>query len=131
MIVKKTKDAGDPISDSRGWKVKGKDVGTYTVNSSDASAGGYILLYNNESCRYLAHTDGKGNYILPNCVFAPPDSLWGNDFNGWTLLGWSINTTTGKLVPQSLVMPYGTDGYIVKNGTIKFTYINDLENGGN
>jgi hypothetical protein len=26
-------------------------------------------------------------------------------------------------------MPDGTDGYIVKNGTIKFDYKNDLRNG--
>ena len=127
-VVKKNLALNAPVSDVRGWKIIGDEVGTYTVKGSDAGPGGYIVLYQNSSFRYLEHTDSDGRYTLPYCAFAPPESIWKDGFEGWTLLGWSVTSDVGRIEPQALIVPYGVDGYIVKNGSIKFTYSSDLIN---
>lgn len=123
---------GAQISGVKGWNVKGMSVGTYTVTPSDAAeiGGGYILLYDNAACDYNVHTGANGSYKLPYCIDAAPEDPGLLDFMGWRLAGWNVIGVPGENVAQSYTMPDGTDGYIVKNGTIKFTYKNDLRNGG-
>ena len=129
VTVKEDLASNDSVSDVRGWKVRGAEIGTYKVNASDAGPGGYIVLYHNTSFRYLQHTDAGGKYTLPYCVYAPPESVWKDAFTGWRLLGWSVSTSMDRLVPQALIMPYGAEGIIVNNGMIKFTYVSDPDNG--
>jgi len=124
-------DPDDTVSGVKGWKVKGAEVGTYIVDPDDAAdiGGGYILLYDNAAADYQLHATSEGYYKLPYCIMAPPDDPGLMNFKGWKLMGWEVITTPGRSVPQSFTMPDGTDGYIVKNGTIKFDYKNDLRNG--
>lgn len=120
------------VTGVKGWKVKGWEIGSYKVRAEDAAAlgsDGYILLYSNVAATYLYHTGENGSYTLPACYSAPPEDPAMIGFKGWKLLGWEVTGSPGRFAGQSYTMPIGTDGYIVKNGTIKFSYSNDLHNG--
>ena len=120
------------VTGVKGWKVKGEDIGTYKIRADDAEKigiDGYILLYDNTAATYLYHTGANGNYTLPYRFTAPPEDPSMIGFKGWKLLGWEVISTPGRNVAQSYTVPTGTDGYIVHNGTIKFTYVNNPQNG--
>ncbi|MBE6513659.1 MAG: hypothetical protein E7Z69_00800 [Thermoplasmata archaeon] len=118
----------DAVTGVKGWKVKGEEIGIYKVRAEDAE-NGFILIYDNAAATYLYHTGVNGSYTLPYCYEAPPKDPAIMNFKGWKLMGWEVVSTPGRNAAQSYTMPTGTDGYIVKNGTIKFTYSNDLHNG--
>jgi len=128
-MVLKNKSVDDVITGIKGWKVRGFEIGIYTVRAADAISDGYILIYDNAAATYLVHSNGNGNYTIPYCIMAPPEDPGIEGFKGWKLIGWQVIGTPGKDVAQSFTMPYGTDGHIVSNGIIKFRYSNDLHNG--
>ena len=79
--------------------------------------------------KYLLDPDSDGSFTLSHCMLAPPVSLAYQGFEGWEFVGWSVWKNNTRTVAQSYTMPVGIDGYIIKNGTIKFAYDNGLENG--
>jgi hypothetical protein len=125
-------DVQNAVTGVKGWKVKGAEIGTYMVRAEDAAtmgSDGFILIYDNAAASYLYHSGANGSYTLPYCFIAPPEDPGLIGFKGWKLMGWEVVSTPGRNAAQSYTMPTGTDGFIVKNGTIKFTYSNDLHNG--
>ena len=84
------------------------------------------LTWNNET--YSVYTGEDGRYTLREVIFFPPAKP-DEGFRGWESLGWYITKAPViRTVAQSFTPPMGDDGYIIKNGTIKFTYENGLEN---
>jgi hypothetical protein len=128
----KNQASGALVVDVEDWKVNKNGYGIYgdkyKVNGGDA-CGGYITLYANSAMNYVRVTLEDGNYTLPHIIFPPLDITNADGFLGWKCLGWSVSEHAGRTVPQSYIMPYGTDGYIISNGIIKFRYSNDIRNG--
>lgn len=130
--VTKDRSEGDKVADLKGWKVRGTTVGIYKVLAADAAAlgsDGFILIYSNMAATYVVYTGENGYYSVPYSISPPPDDPVVIGFKGWKLVGWNVTANSGRNAPQSYTMPSGTDGYIVKGGTIKFAYSNDLHNG--
>ena len=130
-------DINNAVTGVKGWKVCGWEIGIYKVRAEDATradattlgSSGYILIYGNAAADYVYHSGENGSYTLPYCYYAPPEDPAMLNFKGWKLLGWDVMSIPGRNAGQSYTMPIGTDGYIVKNGMIKFSYSNDLHNG--
>ena len=124
-------ESNNKVTDLKGWKVRGVTVGIYKVLDSDATAlgsDGFILIYSNMAATYVVYTGANGSYSVPYSISPPPEGPGVIGFKGWKLVGWEVTANSSRKVPQSYTMPYGTDGCIVSNGTIKYTYSNDLRN---
>ena len=125
---------GSPVKDYTTYKdphtdIQGIGEGLTLTPSWGESNTKKVTIKDSGSDRYILDPDSDGSLTLPYCMFVPPARLGDPGFKGWEFVGWYVWKNNTRTVAQSYTMPVGTDGYIIKNGTIKFAYDNGLENG--
>ena len=102
---------------------------TITANWAESSLKNVKILDQEGNVKYVLGPERDDLFTIPYCIFGPPSMLVKQGFEGWEFEGWSVWKKTPRTVAQSYTMPIGNDGYIIKNGMIRFAYDNGLENG--